>query len=215
MIAPQSATFLTHLPVVQTEDCARRDKVLRIAAVILFIMPILCGSLPAGAQDTPRVQVFGGYSYTWFDSPSFGFSSRSNLNGYNFSPAFNVIPGFGVVAELSGQYNSKLNFRDLTAGPQFLYPRGNKLFFGHLLIGEGRSFVNVALGEGDTSRAVVLGGGMDLGLTPRFAWRVFQADYIHTALFQDTQNNLRFSTGLVYRWHTLKQSGHKAPAQSP
>jgi len=184
--------------------------------VVLFVLSMFCVSVPAGAQDMPRVQVFGGYSFTRFDSPSFGFASTSNLNGYNFSPAFNLIQGFGVVAELSGQYNSRLNLRDLTFGPQFLYRRGNnKMFFAHLLVGEGRTFVNVANGEGDTSRAVIAGGGMDLDLTPRFAWRVFQIDYVHTTLFNDKQNNLRFSTGLVYRWGTLKQKGHKAPAQSP
>jgi len=186
-----------------------------MAPGILFFLMMVGRSVPVEAQDLPRVQVFGGYSFTRFDSPSFGFSDPSNLNGYNFSPAFNIIQGFGVVAELSGQYDSKLNFRDVAVGPQFLYLRGKKTFFGHFLIGDGRSFVNVANGEGDTSRAVIFGGGMDLDVTPRFAWRGFQVDYIHTTLFQDKQNNVRFSTGLVYRWGTLKQKGHKAPAQSP
>jgi hypothetical protein len=186
-----------------------------LATAMLVVVLALLGSLPARAQDTPRVQVFGGYSYTRFDSPSFGFANPSNLNGYNFSPAYNIFPGFGVVAELSGQYNSKMNLRDLTVGPQILFPRGNKTFFGHLLIGDGRSFVNVGFGEGDTSRAVILGGGMDLDVTPRFAWRVFQVDYVHTALFSATQDNLRLSTGLVYRWHSIRQKGHRAPAPVP
>ena len=56
---------------------------------------------------------------------------------------------------------------------------------------------------------------MDRDLTPRFAWRVFQVDYVHTAFFQETQNNLRVSTGLVYRWGTIKQKRHRAPAQTP
>ena len=181
---------------------------------MFLVVLALCGSVPLRAQDTPRVQVFGGYSYTRFDSPSFGFANASNLNGYNFSPAYNIIPGFGVVAELSGQYNSKMNLRDLAVGPQILFPRGNKTFFGHLLIGDGRSFVNVGFGEGDTSRAVILGGGMDLDVTPRFAWRVFQLDYVHTGLFSTTQNNVRVSTGLVYRWHSIRQKGHRAPSAS-
>ena len=120
-----------------------------------------------------------------------------------------------MVAELSGQYDSKLNFRDVAIGPQFLYPRGRRLFSDASLVGDGRTLVNVANSEGDTSRAVILGGGMDLDITPRFAWRAFQVDYIHTTLFQETQNNFRFSTGLVYRWGTIKQKGHKAPAQKP
>ena len=81
-----------------------------------------------GGGDTPRVQVFGGYSYTRFDSPSFGFSNPSGLNGYTFSPAFNLIRGFGVVAELSGQYGSNLNLRDITVGPQFSIPMERRCF---------------------------------------------------------------------------------------
>ena len=186
-----------------------------IASGILFALLIVGSSVRAGAQDLPRVQVLGGYSFTRFDSRSFGFADPSNLNGYIFSPAFNIIQGFGVVAELSGQYDSKLNFRDVAVGPQFLYPRGKTTFFGRFLVGDGRSFVKVANGEGDTTRAVIVGGGMDLDVTPRFAWRTFQVDYIHSTLFKDTQNNLRFSTGLVYHWGTIRQKGHRAPTQNP
>lgn len=196
---------------VQLKYQAIAAKPLRILAVLLLLAA--CASVPAVAQDEPRVQVFGGYSYTRLDSPSFGFSNATGLNGYNFSPAYNLMRGFGVKAELSGQYGSKLNLRDIMGGPQFLYPRGNKLFFAHVLVGRARSFATVGAGEGDTVTAVALGGGMDLGLFPRFAWRVFQVDYLHTTLFQEKQNNLRFSTGIVYRWHTLKQKGHRAPVQ--
>ena len=183
---------------------------------IFSVVPFAAGtSARALAQDFPRVQIFGGYSYTRFDSRSFGFADQSGLNGYNFSPAFNLIRGFGVAAELSGQYGSKLNLRDLAVGPQFLYARGKSLFFGHILVGDARSFVRVGNGEGDTSRVVALGGGMDLDISPRFALRIFQVDYLHTTLFQDKQNNLRFSTGLVYQWGAIKRKGHRVPAQAP
>jgi hypothetical protein len=186
-------------------------------ALIAFLMIGAIGSAQAqGGGDTPRVQVFGGYSYTRFDSPSFGFSNPSGLNGYTFAPAFNLIRGFGVVAELSGQYGSNVNFRDITVGPQFLYPKGKAMFFAHVMIGDARSLVQVGTaGEEDTARAVAAGGGMDYDLTRRFAVRVFQVDYIHTTLFSETQNNYRFSTGLVYRWGALKKKGHRSPLATP
>lgn len=177
----------------------------------LIVLLVLAAGLPASSQDTPRVQVFAGYSYTRFDSPSFGFSNPSGLNGYNFSPAFNLIRGFGVAAELSGQYGSTLNLRDIAVGPQFLYPRGKTLFFGHVLIGDARSLVRVGTGEEDTARAVAFGGGMDLDISSRFAFRVFQVDYLRTTLFSEKQNNLRFSTGLVYRWGAIKKAKRKSP----
>ena len=122
------ATPLVHLKPVQL------GAIPGVAAFLLLLL-VLGTAWPAAAQDTPRVQIFGGYSYTRFDSPSFGFSNPSGLNGYNFAPAFNLIRGFGVVAEVSGQYGSDLNLRDIAVGPQFLYPKGKALFFGHALIG--------------------------------------------------------------------------------
>ena len=115
-----------------------------------------------------------------------------------------------MVAELSGQYGSNLNLRDIAVGPQFLYPKGKALFFGHVLIGRCPLAGAGGNSEEDTARAVVVGGGMDFDLTSRFAVRVFQVDYLHTTLFSQTQNNLRFSTGLVYRWGRIKK-GHRAP----
>ena len=56
---------------------------------------------------------------------------------------------------------------------------------------------------------------MDREISRRFALRLFQVDYVHTSLFKDTQNNFRVSTGLVYRWGTIKQKGHRAPTQNP
>jgi hypothetical protein len=187
-------------------------------ASIVFLLLILLLTIgtawPLAAQEMPRVQVFGGYSYTRFDTPSFGFSSPSGLNGYTFSPAYNIIRGFGVAAELSGQYGSVSNLRDVAVGPQFLYPRGKMMFFGHLLFGEARSLVQVAGGQEDTARAVIAGGGIDFDLSPRFAVRAVQVDYVHTTLFNVTQDNLRFSTGLVYRWGSIKKP-HRTLAPNP
>ncbi len=176
----------------------------------LFLLALLA-ALPSPAQNEPRLQVFAGYSYLRFDSKAFGFANSSNLNGYTISPAFNIIRGLGVVGELSGQYGSHVNLRDVTFGPQFLYPLGKKLFFGHFLFGDSRTFVSVGTGDGSTARMYAGGGGMDWELSPRFSFRVIQADYLHTTLFQGTQNSFRISTGLVYHWHTLRKKRHKMP----
>ena len=185
-------------------------------AAAFFSCCCLGAARPAAAQDMPRVQVFGGYSYTRFDSPSFGFANASGLNGYNFAPAYNLIRGFGVMAELSGQYGSKLNLRDIAVGPQFLYPRGKETVLrpsSHRRSPlAGASWMPAKkTRHGRWS----LGGGMDYDLTPRFAVRVFQVDYLHTTLFSETQNNLRFSTGLVYRWGTIKKKHTGTLAPSP
>ncbi len=128
--------------------------------VFLFLFLFIVGSLPSAAQDVPRIEVFGGYSYLRFDSRSFGFAGSSNLNGYNLAPAFNIFHGFGVVGELSGQYGSHLNLRDVAVGPQILYPRNNLIFFAHVMYGDARTHVSVGNGPGDTARVIVAGAAL-------------------------------------------------------
>src|ERR1700746_2944725 len=114
---------------VQTSPLLENQKTIRpiLAAFLLLLLGTFAS--PSAAQDTPRVQLFAGYSYMRFDSPSFGFANASNLNGYSLAPSFNITHGFGVVAQLSGQYGPNLNLRDLTFGPQFLFAHERKLFF--------------------------------------------------------------------------------------
>jgi hypothetical protein len=174
---------------------------------------------PSGclAQEaTPRLELFGGYSYVRFDSKSFGFAGQSGLNGFDVMLAGNLVPGFGVVAEASGNYGPRMNFRAAVFGPQFLFQRGKMTFYAHTLFGRGESSVRVASGLRDAGNAVQLGGGVDMDFHSRFALRIIQADYVHTHFFQQPQGNLRLSTGLVFHWGALKQKGHRTPGpQSP
>ena len=190
------------------------ERIPGMTTAVLLLLLTIGSACSSGAQEMPRIQVFGGYSYARYDTPSFGFSNPTGLNGYTFSPAYNLIRGFGVVAELSGQYKAGANLRDVAAGPQFLYSRGNMLFFGRLLFGEARSLVQVGGPQEDSSRVIIGGGGMDYNISSRFAVRAFQVDYVHTNLFNTTQDNLRFSTGLVYRWGTIKKT-HRTLAPNP
>jgi len=201
-------------PVVQLKHRLLLERIPGTAAAFLLLLLTIGTARPSRAQEMPRVQVFGGYSYTRYDTPSFGFSSPTGLNGYTFSPAYNVIRGFGVVAELSGQYTTNRNLRDVAAGPQFLYSRGKMMFFAHVLFGEARSLVQVGGPREDTARVTSLGGGLDYSISPRFAVRAVQVDYLRTNLFNTTQDNFRVSTGLVYRWGAIKKT-HRTLAPNP
>jgi hypothetical protein len=187
-----------------------------IYAAAIAITAIMVWPLAAKAQEVPRLELFGGYSYVRFDSKTFGFSDNSGLNGFDVMAAGNLTYGFGVLVEASGNYDPHMNFRDVVFGPQFLFPRGKTTFFGHALFGKGESSVRVGTGPRDTGIVVQFGGGIDRDITSHFAIRIIQADYFHTHLFQQPQNNFRFSTGLVYHWGALKQKGRQSPAmQSP
>jgi hypothetical protein len=184
--------------------------------VAMFMVAIMAWPLTARAQNTPRLELFGGYSYVRFDSKTFGFADNSGLNGFDVMAAGNLTYGFGVLVEASGNYDSHMNFRDVVFGPQFLYPRGKNTFFGHVLFGKGESSVRVGTGPRDTGTVIQFGGGIDRDISSRFAIRIIQTDYFHTHLFQQPQNNFRFSTGLVYHWGAIKHKGRQSPVtQSP
>src|SRR6267378_2120638 len=69
--------------------------------------------------------------------------------------------------------------------------------FVHVLAGIGR--IRTA-GISDSSFSAAIGGGFDMHLAPFISWRIFQADDVVTRFFGGTQNNARFSTGLVFRF---------------
>jgi hypothetical protein len=174
-----------------------------LAAVLVLTVVVTCH--PAAAQQTPKVQIFGGYSYLRFDSTTIGFAESSNMNGWEFSPAYNFTKYLGVVADASGHYGNHQQFYTFSAGPQILYPKGNGLFFGHLLFGKGEDKVRVGLGGSSNARAIIVGLGYDHAFTDRLALRVAQVDYVNTQVFGNSQKNLRVSVGIVYHWGDRKK----------
>ncbi|MBL8169127.1 MAG: porin family protein [Acidobacteria bacterium] len=182
-------------------------KLLFIAALMMFALPLL-----AQAQDKPRAEIFGGYSYLRADDDVDGL----DLHGWNASGAINFNKWLGVVSDFSGHYGDvtispTLGKADLStylflAGPRFTY-RGNERVtpFGHILFGAARSHVDFFDVVGnrvrvrDTAFAMAVGGGLDVKVVDALAIRLFQADYVLTRFNDDNQNNFRLSTGLVLR----------------
>src|SRR3989441_10318034 len=99
----------TQLPLNANEVHAFLRRATSNAILLLILLCVTTLSTFSVAQQIPRVQVFGGYSYTRFDSPTLGFANPSNLNGFNISPALNLASGFGVRLKLTGHYASELN----------------------------------------------------------------------------------------------------------
>jgi opacity protein-like surface antigen len=73
----------------------------------LFFVMGLCTvlSVAVRAQEFPKAEVFGGYSYDNF-GPVISGAGRTNLNGWNGSLSVNVNRWFGLVSDFSGHYGS-------------------------------------------------------------------------------------------------------------
>ncbi len=184
----------------------------------LFILSLwLTLSFVALAQDAPRVEVFGGYSYLRADSQDF---PEHNLNGYTVSGNVNLNKWFGLKADFSDHYNdfqispgvkADLNLRFFTGGVQFTSYKNEKVSpYVHVLAGVARRNFGVSravAGNGPTNItanafAFIIGGGMDVNINKSLAWRAFQTDYVLTTfedLRDDRQSSFRLSTGLVWK----------------
>jgi hypothetical protein len=157
---------------------------------------ILVFSFGACAQDT--FEVFGGYSYMHVgDDPSL------NTNGWELAGQYKFSDWLGGVADFDGHYGTVAGFSSSTHnflfGPQISWP-ARVSPFAHLLIGGAHTDVG---GAGDSSFSMALGAGIDSRIyegSPSVDWRIIQMDYIPTYFFGHTQNNVRITTGLVFRF---------------
>ncbi|HEY1464070.1 MAG TPA: outer membrane beta-barrel protein [Terriglobales bacterium] len=181
--------------------------------VFAILIATLAFTAFANAQVPPSGNIFLGYSYFNADTNS---SNRANLNGWNGSLEGKIFPFVGIVADVGGYYGTQnlfdvcgltpcsYNSKVLTAtfGPRVSFSVGKFRPFAHALIGVGHTsgMITGFAGSGsDTSLADAFGGGIDYHLIPLIAWR-FQADELQTRFFSATQNNFRFSTGVVFHF---------------
>ena len=161
----------------------------RIILVGLFLA--LCG-LPAAAQEHSKGEFFGGYQYTHL-GPNF------NGSGWNASVAGNLNRWFGVAADFSGAYDSRVHFHTYMFGPVVSYRKSDKLTpFAHVLLGGARISTG-RISNSDFSAA--FGGGFDTRLTDRISYRLIQGDWIVTRFGGiAATRNARFSTGIIFRF---------------
>jgi Outer membrane protein beta-barrel domain len=167
-----------------------------------LLIPLLFLPLSAMAQQTPVVEVFGGYSHLVANVSASSF----NLNGVDASVTENLNRWFGGKLEYNAQFGTeagnKVNTETLMYGPVFSYRKNPKFVpFGEALAGAvrgGPEYLDVS--ERVFHFAAAVGGGLDVTLTDRVALRVIQADYLLTRFSGTRQDNFRLSAGILLRF---------------
>ena len=78
-------------------------------AALGYALPFLTllSPLTVVAQDTPKIEVFGGYSYLGLTAQSRTSLKAAGLSGWNVSVKLNVTPRIGLVADFSGNYGQR------------------------------------------------------------------------------------------------------------
>ncbi|GEM_PF-645030 len=159
-----------------------------------------------GYEYVPRLEVYGGYGF--LNAGTSGLASRQNVSGVEASVDVHI--NRWIAGELNGGvYIKTLNIINVgsfayhdflgMAGPRFNI---RKMFF-HALVGVdhlagsgnfytvGNTLTNNALAGGG-------GGGVQWNVTRQFALRT-SADYIMSRFEGLTQNNVRFTLGIVFQ----------------
>ena len=172
--------------------------------VMLAVVCLLMLSGAALAQDTPKAEVFGGYSYLRFNP---GGGTSFNNNGWNGALTFNTNKWLGFTGDFGGTYHglaagANSNLHTYLFGPTVTYRRDKFAPFAHVLFGGARSSLTpLGFGSGSSNAfAFAVGGGADVKLKDHFGLRLIQLDYLNTNFASGHQHNLRLSTGLTFNF---------------
>jgi len=165
-----------------------------LLAALLLLIPV-----PAMAQNTPKADVFGGYSLI----PDAGIEQI--LHGWNASVNGNINNWLGIKCDLSGHYTTgnglRVKLYTVTFGPQLSYRRNDKVVpFFHALFGGG--WASAGFGDISYSRTAFvmnIGGGLDLVAHKNFAVRPIQLDLLVSRFGPDASFDPRISAGIVFR----------------
>ena len=164
----------------------------------------------ANAQQSDRIEVFAGYSYTGYSVYQLysGPWTRFNFNGWEASATAKLAPHVGVEGDFGGGYGSSYKLRTYMGGPRVSAAFGNANIYGHVLFG-GLTFENQGYSRTTTSFAMAVGGGADWWFSRHVGARLIQADYLRNTNSAAAQtgvggtgsgNNFRISTGIVFRF---------------
>ncbi|HTU40234.1 MAG TPA: hypothetical protein VMF10_00900 [Candidatus Aquilonibacter sp.] len=165
-----------------------------------------------GSAQVPSGNVFFGYSYYNTDLST---NNRVSANGWEASAEGKIIPFLGIVADFDAHYGSQslvsvcafggvcsvsasFTEENYLFGPRVSISVAKFRPFAEVLIGAAHENVNNGFGS-DTSFAEAVGGGIDYRIFRPIAWRV-EGDYVGTHLLGVRQNNVRLSTGIVFRF---------------
>jgi opacity protein-like surface antigen len=182
------------------------------------------------AQDNPKAEITGDYSYFRANPGLPSYFNSQNLNGGGAQATFYLNNWFGFAADLQG-YGSYTqctkpgapvsgcaqgNLFTYMFGPQIKYRAGKFQPFAEVLLGGAHSnfYANACNKQGicgnkspsNNAFSMAIGGGVDIAVSSKFAIRLVDADYDLTRFGNNftggnnSQSNFRFQTGVQFRF---------------
>ena len=171
-----------------TRECRR----LMVGLSALIAVLVISGSAFAQDSSTPNWDIFVGYQYlnpggtvptaggdpnnpTPYQLPAMSKGAGAAAT-YNFDPHWGLEGDFGYSRDTSAE-NSEWT---ASGGPRFAVHDEGARFFIHALAGLNRATYDSGI-VNNYGVGLILGGGMDLAITKKISWRLFQVDYVWAA----------------------------------
>lgn len=187
---------------------------MKLRVVVSLVGLALLSGAAVQAQERQTVDVSVAYSYVRYNPATAGIKAFS-MNGGNASVAYNFNNWLSGVADIGGysKHNILGNGVNGTLSTYLFGPRvslnrsGRFTPFGQVLVGVAHAGNNfLVTGGSQTPFSAAIGGGVDWRWTNHIRVRAGEVDYFLTHFNEVTpnnvqvQNNLRVSSGLVFRF---------------
>jgi hypothetical protein len=194
----------------------RRRTLKTLAAGFVF----LAATVAVGAQEFPRWEAFGGFSYANINlgpQASLFNPSNGNYEGFDLNFSFNPSRNVRLLSDVGFQFGkttatppppfTKIHLQTTEAlfGPQFTLRRPKTTAFANVLVGVTNSRLYGQAGTlyedliSQNSLTLGLGGGLDVNWTRLVAIRAFQAEYLPTRRRGAWEATYTIAAGVVFK----------------
>lgn len=185
-----------------------------VLLVVLLAMPCaLRGqALPAshGSDEISRFEAGANYNFFRANAPP-GQCGCFNMNGGSGTFLVNLTPRWSALADIAVAQASHVNntsqnimIINYLFGPRYTYRNNTRWTpYAEVMLGGAKENVNFRFDINRQSFGVMGGGGVSTKIKPRWGINIIEVDYVYTRIpnaTNNTQNNLRIATGVVYHF---------------
>ena len=188
----------------------------------MFVVVLISASAFAQSDSNPKWDLFAGYQWLHpgatvpaaFGDPNnpTPYKVPDMSAGFGTALTYNFDPHWGGELDFGHNWGNSNYETTISGGPRFMWRTEGMNYFAHALLSYNKLSVN-GLNDGSNGIGAILGGGMDLPLTKKIAWRLFEADYVwgrhnysndaaldFSSLRRPNLEGVRLRTGVVFSW---------------
>jgi outer membrane protein OmpA-like peptidoglycan-associated protein len=164
---------------------ARKGDPVRVGVLATIAILATFGSAFAQSDSTPKWDWFLGYQWMHpgitvpFGDPNnpTPFKVPDMAKGVGTAVTYNFDPHWGGELDFGYNWGDSNKETTVSGGPRFMWRTEDANYFLHALVSYNRLDVS-SLSNGANGIGAILGGGMDLPITKKVAWRLFEVDYV-------------------------------------